>query len=101
VTVYDDFADNNVNLYQDSFTAVGMGGASGFTTGATGTPFVNIDDTVDLPADSSITYTVDAGVDNQCMMLPNTVTLTPPAGSVLGPTSNLSATDNDTLECPE
>jgi len=95
--VSDDFADNNINLYQDSFTAVETGGASGFTPAATGTPFVNIDDTVDLPAGSSITYTVVAGVDNQCTTLSNTVTLTPPVGSVISPTSNLSATDNDAL----
>jgi len=97
VTVSDDLADNNINLYQDSFTAVGTGGAAGFTPAATGTPFVNIDDTVDLPAGSSITYTVVAGVDNQCTTLSNTVTLTPPVGSVISPTSNLSATDNDAL----
>jgi len=97
VTVYDDLADNNINLYEDSFTAVGTGGASGFTPTATGTHFVNIDDTVDLPAGSSITYTVVAGVDNQCTTLSNTVTLTPPGGSVISPTSNLSATDTDSL----
>jgi uncharacterized repeat protein (TIGR01451 family) len=97
VTVSDDLADNNTNLYEDSFTAVGTGGASGFTPAATGTPFVNIDDTVDLPAGSTITYTVVAGVDNQCTTLSNTVTLTPPGGSVISPTSNLSATDNDSL----
>jgi uncharacterized repeat protein (TIGR01451 family) len=97
VTVSDDLADNNTNLYADSFTAVGTGDASGFTPAATGTPFVNIDDTVDLPAESTITYTVVAGVDNQCTTLSNTVTLTPPGGSVISPTSNLSATDHDSL----
>jgi hypothetical protein len=102
VTVFDDLADNNINLFGDSFTTVETGGASGFTPSATGTLFVNIDDTVDLPPGSSITYTVVAGVDNQCTTLSNTVTLNPPLGSVISPTSNLSATDNDTLggDCP-
>ncbi len=41
-------------IASDTFTAVATGGASGFTAGGSG----NINDTVNMPAGSTITYTV-------------------------------------------
>jgi hypothetical protein len=75
------------------------GGASGYTASATGPGFNDINDTVDLPSGSSITYTVSAAIDDDATSLTNTVTLTPSSGVELTPNSNLSATDNDDFHC--
>jgi len=55
---------SNPDLNSDSYTATETGNATGFTSSGTG----DIDDTVNLPAHSSITYTVDAeiGCDVYC-----------------------------------
>jgi uncharacterized repeat protein (TIGR01451 family) len=76
-----------------SWTAVASGGASGFTTSGTG----NIIDTVDLPADSTITYTINATVlASASGSLSNTANLTPPA-SVTDTNSTESSTDTVTV----
>ena len=45
-------------IASDTFTAIGTGGASGFTAVGSG----NINDTVNMPAGSTITYTVVANI---------------------------------------
>jgi uncharacterized repeat protein (TIGR01451 family) len=74
----------------DRYFASETGGASGFTFAG----FGNIDDVLDLPAHSSVVYSV-TGVLN-CGLpgggtLSNTATLSPPGGSTL------SATDTDNI----
>ena len=61
-----------------TFTAAATGGASGFTASGSG----SIDDTtVDLPAGSSVTYTLTANIAPSATgTLSNTATVTPPAG---------------------
>jgi uncharacterized repeat protein (TIGR01451 family) len=77
-----------------TFTAVGSGGASGFTASGSG----NINDTVNLPVGSTITYTLHATVAaNATGNLMNTATVTPPAGVTDPNPGNNSATDTDTL----
>ena len=97
VVVSDPLSSNPV-LADDTFTASEIGGASGFTPSATGAGFNDINDTVDLPGGSSITYTVVADLNlSECNFgIANTATLTPPAGVVLGAGSTTSATDSDT-----
>jgi uncharacterized repeat protein (TIGR01451 family) len=97
VVVSDPLSSNPV-LTDDTFTAMGTGGASGFTPSATGAGFNDIDDTVDLPAGSTITYTVVADLTtSMCVIgLSNTVTLTPPAGAAVSANSTTTATDTDT-----
>jgi uncharacterized repeat protein (TIGR01451 family) len=79
----------------DSYVATSTGAATGYTTPGSG----DIDDTVDLPADSSITYIVTFIFDTcgNSSSLSNTVTLTPPPGTVLSSGSNTTATDTDSL----
>src|SRR4029077_1188200 len=61
----------------DTYTAVGAGGASGFTASGSGT----IADTVTLPVGASITYTVTAHVNPSARgSLANTATVAMPAG---------------------
>ncbi len=95
--VVSDPLSGNPALADDTFTATEAGGASGFTASATGAGFNDINDSVDLPGDSSITYTVVADMNNaDCTFgISNTATLTPPAGVVLGAGSTTSATDSD------
>jgi large repetitive protein len=82
----------NPDTSDDTFTAAESGGATGFTTSGTG----SIDATGNLPADSSVTYTVTAEISSSATgTLSNTATLTPPAGTTN--TGNDSATDSDTL----
>jgi hypothetical protein len=96
--VVSDPLSGNPALVDDTFTATETGGASGFTASATGGGFNDINDSVDLPGHSSITYTVVADLNfGTCNFgISNTATLTPPAGVVLGASSNTSATDSDT-----
>jgi uncharacterized repeat protein (TIGR01451 family) len=79
----------------DSYGAAPSGGATGFTPSGSG----DINDTVDLPAGSSITYTVTFNFDTcgSSSSLSNTVTLSPPPDTTLRPGSNTTATDNDDL----
>ena len=96
--VVTDPLSGNPALADDTYTATQTGGASGFTASATGAGFNDINDTVDLPGNSSITYTVVAEMNfADCTFgISNTATLTPPAGVVLGASSSTSATDSDT-----
>jgi hypothetical protein len=98
--VVNDTFSTNPNLEGDSYTATaGSGTPTGYTAVATGTPYANIDDTVNLPPGSSIIYTVVAKIGGEYTppVLTNTATLTPPAGTVLTSSSNISATDNDDI----
>ncbi len=76
---------------------------SGSTGGATACDGVtnsaaNFSDTVTLPANSSITYTVTAVISNSATgNLVNTVTVAAPAGTTDPTSSNDSAMDTDTL----
>ncbi len=78
----------------DTFTAVQSGGATGFTASGVG----NISDTVNLPAGSTITYTLQANIAaNATGSLVNTATVTAPPGVPDSNPGNNSATDTDTL----
>ena len=94
VVVGDSLAENP-ELTNDTYSASGTGGAAGSRAARAG--FRDIDDTVDLPAGSTITYLVVAELNyEECVLgLSNTAVLTPPAGVVLGAGSNLTATDSD------
>ena len=60
-------------IASDTFTAVATGGASGFTASGSG----NINDTVNLPVGSTITYTVVANISGSASgNLVNTATVT-------------------------
>jgi len=77
-----------------NFTAAGNGGASGFTAAGAG----NINDTVNMPSGSTITYTVVANISASATgNLVNTATVAPPAGVIDTNPGNNSATDTDTL----
>jgi uncharacterized repeat protein (TIGR01451 family) len=77
-----------------TFTATQSGGATGFAASGTG----NINDTVDMPSGSKVTYTakgkVSAGATGN---LSNTAQVTAPNGIVDPNTANNSATDSDTI----
>ena len=81
-------------ITSDTFTAVGSGGASGFSVSGSG----NINDTVNLPIDSTITYTLQANIASSATGdLMNTATVAVPAGVTDPNLSNNSATDTDTI----
>ena len=77
-----------------TFTATQSGGATGFAASGTG----NINDTLDMPSGSKVTYTakgkVSAGATGN---LSNTAQVTAPNGVVDPNTANNSATDLDTI----
>ncbi len=79
-----------------SFTSVAAGGATGNTAAGTG----DISETLNMPASSSVTYTVDCNIASSATgTLSNTATGT---SSVTDPdTGNDSATDDDTVLMPE
>jgi uncharacterized repeat protein (TIGR01451 family) len=88
-TVVDNFP---AAITSASWTCVGSGG--GICT-ASGTG--NISDTVDLPANGSVTYTVTANISATATgNLTNTATITPPSGTTDPVPSNNSSTDTDT-----
>ncbi|MCA9216017.1 MAG: DUF11 domain-containing protein, partial [Planctomycetales bacterium] len=90
-TVSDAFPASLTNI---SFTSVTSGGASGATASATGVS--EIDDTVDMPVGSSITYTVTATVaDSATGTIVNTAQV---AATGDNNTSNNQATDTDTVD---
>jgi uncharacterized repeat protein (TIGR01451 family) len=76
-----------------NWTCVGAGGGTCTPSGSS-----NINDTVNLPAGDSVTYTASCTISTLATgNLTNTATVTAPAG-VTDPTpGNNSATDNDTL----
>jgi uncharacterized repeat protein (TIGR01451 family) len=76
-----------------TFTSLASGGATGNTDGAG-----NISDTLNMPANSSVTYTVNATIQSSATGdLTNTATVTAPMGVTDPNTENNSATDTDTL----
>ena len=80
-------------LTGETFTATQTGGASGFTASGSG----DIDDTVAMPANSTITYTVNGLIRSSATgTISNTATVTGPAGLNDPPTNN-SATDTSTI----
>ncbi len=86
-------------LTSDIWTAIGTGGATGFTPSGSG----SIDDIVTIPAGGSVTYTVVATIGSSATgTLSNTVTLTPPANFTnTNPLATVggavSATDKDSI----
>src|SRR5206468_5682458 len=75
-TVFDDFPAQITSV---SYTSVGIGGAASNLTARTADP---LNETVDLPAGSSITYTVMANIAPAATgTMSNTVTVTAPAGA--------------------
>ena len=77
-----------------TFTAVGSGGAAGFSASGSG----NINDTIDLPVNATVTYTVIADISSGASgNLVNTATIAPPPGVTDTNAANNSATDTDTL----
>jgi uncharacterized repeat protein (TIGR01451 family) len=81
-------------IASDTFTAVGDGGATGFSTSGSG----DINDTVDLPVGASITYTVTAQVASSATgSLSNTAAVEPGGSQVDVDLTNNTATDEDTL----
>jgi uncharacterized repeat protein (TIGR01451 family) len=91
-TVQDTFP---ANLTGVTWTASATGGATGFTANGSGGA---INDTVNMPAGSRITYIVTGAVSAAATgSLSNTATVTAPAGVTDPDTSNNVATDTDTL----
>jgi uncharacterized repeat protein (TIGR01451 family) len=83
-----------VAITSATFSATAAGGASGFTASGSG----NINDTVNLPVGSSITYTVVAHIDSAATgSLTNSATVSPPAGTTDTVQGNNTAIDTDTL----
>ncbi|HEY2413809.1 MAG TPA: right-handed parallel beta-helix repeat-containing protein [Pirellulaceae bacterium] len=81
------------NLTGTMFTAAGSGGASGFTNGSG-----NLNQTVNLPAGSSITYTVTGTASTTPSgAITNTAAVTAPAGVADANQANNVATDTDTF----
>ena len=77
-----------------TFTATGTNGASGFTASGTG----NINDTLTLPATSSVTYKATGKLNSSASgTLSNTAAVTPPNGANDPNSANNSATDTDTI----
>jgi uncharacterized repeat protein (TIGR01451 family) len=75
-----------------NYTSVPTGGASGNTAGAG-----NINDTVNMPSGSTITYTATGTISSSATVsVSNTATVTAPGG-VIDAGGNNSATDTDTL----
>ena len=80
-----------------TFTAVGAGGAAGFTAAGSGT----LGDTLTLPTGASVTYTVTGTVGVAAgETLTNTVSLTLPAGVTDPNPANNTATDSDAVTVP-
>ena len=83
------------DITADTYTAVATGGATDFK--ASGSSSIN--DTVNLPTGSTITYTVTAKISSEPSgdTLSNTATVTPPSGALDPDLGNNSATDTDTF----
>jgi uncharacterized repeat protein (TIGR01451 family) len=92
-TLTDTFSTNLTNV---TFTSTATGGATGNTASGTG----NLNQTLTLPAASSVTYVVTATVSPTitATTLANTATVTAPAGVTDTNTANNSATDTDNVQ---
>ncbi len=83
-----------VELENVTYTSTTTGAVSGNTASGTG----DINDTVDMPADSAITYTLTGDVASSATgQLSNTVTVTSPNGVLELNVDNNSATDPDEI----
>ena len=92
-----DTFSTNTNIASASWTCSALGGAT-CTAGGSG----NINDTVDLPAGSSLTYLVTANVSaSPSGSLVNTATVTMPSGTVDTVPGNNTATDTNELITPD
>jgi uncharacterized repeat protein (TIGR01451 family) len=89
-TVTDTFP---ADITSDTFTAIGTGGATNFTTSGSG----SIRDVVNLPAGATTTYTVTANLSDTVTDLSNSAVVGPVAGAVDMDLTNNSATDVDTV----
>ena len=77
-----------------SYTAFSSSNATGFTVSGTGL----INDTVNMPAGSTITYLVSAYISVADIHYLNfSATVTPPSGDTLAPTSVTQAADWDSI----
>ena len=77
-----------------TYTATQVGGATGFTASGSG----NINDTINMPSGSKITYTAKGKLSSAATgNLSNTATVTKPANMPDPNTANNSATDSDTI----
>src|SRR5207237_4638123 len=77
-----------------TFTATQTGGATGFSANGRG----NINDTVNMPAASKITYRATGTISaSATASISNTATVTSPNGVTDPNTVNNTATDTDTL----
>src|SRR5438132_1447197 len=77
-----------------TYTAAQTGGASGFAASGSG----NINNTVAMPAGSTITYKATGTISASATgLISNKATVTPPSGVTDPNTANNSATDTDTL----
>jgi uncharacterized repeat protein (TIGR01451 family) len=82
------------NLTGVTYTATATGGATGFAASGSG----NINQSVNLPSGSTITYTVTGKIDPSASgSLVNTASVTAPVGMTEINSANDSATDTDTL----
>ena len=81
-------------LTDATWTSVAAGGASGNVASGSG----NIDDTVNLPAGGSVTYTLSVKVASGAIQtVANTASVAAPSGVTDGNNDNNFATDTDTL----
>jgi uncharacterized repeat protein (TIGR01451 family) len=77
-----------------TFTATQSGGATGFAASGTG----NINNTVDMPSGSNITYSAKGKLSSAATgNLSNTAQVTAPSGVLDPSTANNSATDSDSI----
>jgi uncharacterized repeat protein (TIGR01451 family) len=77
-----------------TYTASSTTGATGFTASGSG----NVNDTVNMPAGSKITYKISGTIDNSASgSMSNTASVTAPSGVVDPYPANNSRTDMDTL----
>jgi uncharacterized repeat protein (TIGR01451 family) len=91
VVVKDDLPNNFTNV---TFSAVEKGGASGFTASGTG----NLNEIVDLPADSHITYKIKGVIGSVGDgSISNTATVTLPNGVFDPDSANNTSTDTDSV----
>ncbi|HEX3999784.1 MAG TPA: hypothetical protein VHX65_14635, partial [Pirellulales bacterium] len=94
--VVKDLLAANADITSDTFTVSTTGGAADTTNASTGSGSIN--DTVNMPAASTITYTVTANIGaTKTGTLTNTATVATPANVADPVPTNNSATDSDSL----
>jgi hypothetical protein len=92
IAVFDPLSSDS-DYTGDTYITASTGGATGFSSLGPG----DINDTVDLPAGSSITYkgTLNSNPVALRDRSRNTVILNTPAGVILSPSSNTTATEDN------